>query len=306
MGYQQAARGVLPAACFYVNLLCEDLREKEVGKHQKETIHQNSKEGYYMLTLNNKNILVTGVSRSQGIGAAIARTLALAGANVIVHGYAPYDFAQNYSDADEAYLEELVHELARKNLNLWRLPSSDLSHKNTPEKVIQQAVERLGYINGLVLNHAYSTWVSLGEWSAEDIDAHLSVNVRASMLMIQAFAKQLPRQEEGSITLFTSGQFLGPMIKEIAYAVSKDAVIGLCRQASAALAPQNIRVNCINPGPTDTGYLSGKEYDEVAKQFPRGKWLVPEDAARLVHFLQSDYSRTITGQIITSDAGFSK
>ncbi len=257
-----------------------------------------------MLTLNNKNILITGVSRSQGIGAAIARTLAQAGANVIVHGYAPYDFTQNYSDADEKYFTELAYELEQQNIKLHRLPGSDLSQKDAPEKVIQQAVERVGYINGLVLNHAHSTWVPLGEWSAEDIDAHLSVNVRASMLMIQAFAKQLPEQEEGSVTLFTSGQSKGPMIKEIAYAVSKDAVIGLCRQASAVLAPQRIRVNCINPGPTDTGYLSGDEYDEVARMFPGGKWLVPDDAARLVHFLQSDYARTITGQIITSDAGF--
>jgi 3-oxoacyl-[acyl-carrier protein] reductase len=257
-----------------------------------------------MLKLNNKNILVTGVSRSQGIGAAIARTLALAGANVIVHGYAPYDFTQNYSDADGKYLKELGFELEQQNIQLHRLKGSDLSQKDAPEKVIQQAVERMGYINGLVLNHAHSTWVPLGEWSAQDIDAHLSVNVRASMLMIQAFAKQLPKQEEGSVTLFTSGQFQGPMIKEIAYAVSKDAVIGLCRQASAALAPRKIRVNCINPGPTDTGYLSGDEYDEVARMFPGGKWLVPDDAARLVHFLQSDYARTITGQIISSDAGF--
>lgn len=257
-----------------------------------------------MLTLKNKNILVTGVSRSQGIGAAIAKTLAIAGANVVVHGYAPYDYSQNYSDADEDYLSELTHELQQQNIKLRQLPGSDLSQKDAPEKVIQQATEMLGHINGLVLNHAHSTWVPLGEWSAEDIDAHLSVNVRASMLMIQAFAKQLPKQEEGSITLFTSGQSQGPMIKEIAYAVSKDAVIGLCRQASAALAPHNIRVNCINPGPTDTGYLSGEEYDQVARMFPGGKWLVPEDAARLVHFLQSDYARTITGQIITSDAGF--
>ena len=70
------------------------------------------------------------------------------------------------------------------------------------------------------------------------------------------------------------------MVNEIAYAVSKEAIIGLCKQAAAALASLNIRVNCINPGPTDTGYLAGEDYEAVARLFPAGKWGTPYDAAR--------------------------
>ena len=257
-----------------------------------------------MLSLKSKTILVTGVSRSKGIGAAIARLLASSGANVIIHGYAGYDEQQKYPDANLSFADDLVLEMKTQGIDILKLPSSDLSGKEAPEQVVKQAADIFGSINGLVLNHAYSTWAPFGQWTAEDIDAHMNINVRASMLMIQAFARQLPEGESGAVTLFTSGQYLRPMVKEIPYAVSKDAIICLCKQTATALAPQGIRVNCINPGATDTGYLDGERYESVAKMFPSGKWLVPEDAARLVHFLQSDYSRSVTGEVIASEAGF--
>lgn len=96
------------------------------------------------------------------------------------------------------------------------------------------------------------------------------------------------------------------MVDEIAYAVSKDATIGLCRQFAAALAPSNIQVNCINPGPTDTGYVLDASYAAAARLFPAGRWGMPDDAARLVQFLQSDYSSWITGQVIASEGGFNR
>lgn len=256
------------------------------------------------LSLQGKTILVTGVSRPQGIGAQITRILAENGARVLVHGYARYDAAMGYTDASGQFAEELLRELREKGYEVQALTPSDLSVSGEGPAVIHRAVEAFGPLDGLVLNHAYSTNAPLGEWTEEHIDNHLTVNVRASMMMIQEFSKQLPAGRRGAVTLFTSGQYLGPMTSEIAYAVSKEAIIGLCKQASAALASQNIQVNCINPGPTDTGYLFGEDYEAVARQFPLGKWGMPEDAARLVHFLQSDYSSWITGEVIASEGGF--
>ena len=94
------------------------------------------------------------------------------------------------------------------------------------------------------------------------------------------------------------------MIKEIAYATSKEAIRGLCEQVAIALAPKNIRVNCINPGPTDTGYLEGDAYKEIARMFPSGRWGTPDDAAKLVQFLHSEHAGWITGQLIASEGGF--
>lgn len=254
--------------------------------------------------LTGRKILVTGVSRPSGIGPAIVRMLAEAGASVVFHGFSGYDAELKYGDADLGYAGQLASELAAKGLSAHALPGSDLSAAGEPERVVAAACELLGYLDGLVLNHAYSTCVPIGKWTAEHIDMHLAVNVRAVMLMIQAFAGQLPQGMPGAVTLFTSGQYLGPMTKEIAYAVSKEAILCLCRQAAAALAGQGIRVNCVNPGPTDTGYLTGAEHQAVAELFPAGRWGMPEDAARLVRFLHSDDAAWITGQVIASEGGF--
>lgn len=244
-------------------------------------------------SLDNEKILVTGVSRVSGIGTAISKMLADSGALVAAHGFADYDKEMKYKDADSKPIE---------NENIIHLTSSDLSVKGNPEKAVSEANIALNGLTGLVLNHAYSTNAPIGEWTAEHINMHLITNVTASMMMIQEFAKYA--QNGGCITLFTSGQYLGPMIDEIAYAVSKEAIRGLCSQASAALADKNIRVNCINPGPNDTGYLEGDAYDEVAKCFPSGRWGKPEDAAKLVRFLHSKDAQWITGQTIASEGGF--
>ena len=256
------------------------------------------------LSLAGRTILVTGVSRPGGIGAQIARVLAENGASVLLHGYANYDAEMGYRDQSKSFASELAAELKQKGLLVHALPSSDLSEQNEGVAVIQRATQYADPIDGLVLNHAYSTHALLGEWTEEHILKHLTVNVVSSMMMIQAFAGQLPHDRRGAITLFTSGQYLGPMTSEIAYAVSKEAIIALCRQTSAALASENIQVNCVNPGPTDTGYLFGEDYAAVARQFPLGRWGTPQDAARLVHFLQSDEAQWITGQIIASEGGF--
>lgn len=251
------------------------------------------------LSLKNKNILVTGVSRASGIGVAITKKCVQAGANVIIHGNSQYDLERSYEDASLNFCNDFAQEYKLKALG-----PSDLSAPDEPKKVINNARKICGQLDGLVLNHAYSVNSTIFDCTAENIDNHFNINVRASMLMIQAFAKQINPSKGGVITLFTSGQYLGPMIDEIAYAVSKEAIRGLCVQASTALAKHDIRVNCINPGPTDTSYLSGATYDEVAQMFPSGRWGTPEDAAKLVHFLHSDYAQWITGQTIASEGGF--
>lgn len=256
------------------------------------------------LRVDGRKILITGVSRPSGIGATLARRFLDAGATVAVHGFADYDIKSGYRDARQNATGELAETLAGEGKTIVSLTASDLSRGNAAEFAIAEANEKTGGIDGLILNHAYSTIVPMGKWTSEHIDAHLLVNVRASMLMIQAFAEQIHGEEGGVITLFTSGQYLGPMTSEIAYAVSKDAIIGLCKQVSAALAPKNIRVNCINPGPNDTKYSFGEDYEFVRKLFPAGRWGTPDDTADLALFLHSSYAAWITGQVIASEGGF--
>jgi 3-oxoacyl-[acyl-carrier protein] reductase len=256
-----------------------------------------------IMRLDGQRILITGVSRPSGIGATLARRFAEAGATLAVHGYAPYDLELQYHDAAEDAISKLATAAGGA---VTALTPCDLSQPGAAERVMAEATGALGVLDGLILNHAYSTHSPIGEWTEAHVDAHLLTNVRASMLMLQAFARQADPEKGGVATLFTSGQYLGPMVSEIAYAVSKDAVIGLCKQASAALAAQNIRVNCVNPGPNDTGYLTGEAYAAVAKRFPSGRWGTPDDTADLLLFLHSDYAKWITGQVIASEGGFQR
>lgn len=254
--------------------------------------------------LRGKRILITGVSRPRGIGWTLARRFAQAGAAVALHGYEPYDRAVSKLDSEAAGILRLERELLEAGLQAAALPPGDLTARGEPARVMEAARKALGTLDGMALNHAYSTHAPIGAWTQEHIDAHLLTNVRASMMLVQAFAQQADASRGNAITLFTSGQYLGPMVSEIAYAVSKDAVIGLCKQASAALAEKNIRVNCVNPGPNDTGYMTGEAYDRVARMFPSGRWGTPDDTADLLLFLHSEQGKWLTGQVIASEGGF--
>ena len=255
------------------------------------------------IRLDGQKILITGVSRPLGIGATLAKRLAMTGASVAIHGFSDYDIAVGHQSAMAEGTQLLAKELNERGLKVTPLTSSDLQQPGAAENVVEEATEKLGRLDGLILNHAYSTYGEIGQWTPKHIDPHLLVNLRASMMMIQSFAEQVDQTKDNAITLFTSGQYLSPMVNEIAYCVSKEGVICLCRQTARLLGDRNIRVNCVNPGPNDTGYSFGEDYEKVAKMFPSGRWGAPEDTADLVLFLHSSYGKWITGQVIASDGG---
>jgi len=260
------------------------------------------------IRLDGKKILITGVSRPMGIGATLAKRFAEAGARVAVHGFSDYDMimnmTMNHLTAMPGGTETVAKQLNDLGLDVTVIEPSDLEVPGNAEKVVKEAAAALGGLEGLVLNHTNGESVEFGKWTPEHIDPILHVNVRASMMMIQSFANQADTTKDSAITLFTSGQYLSPMISEIAYCVSKEAVICLSRQSAFALGDKNIRVNCVNPGANDTGYCFEEAYETVAKKHPSGRWGTPDDTADLLLFLHSDYAKWITGQLIASDGGF--
>jgi 3-oxoacyl-[acyl-carrier protein] reductase len=155
----------------------------------------------------------------------------------------------------------------------------------------------------MILNHAYGVYAEIGRWTAEHIDSHLIVNVRAAMMMIQAFAHQADPSKDNAVTLFTSGQYRIIETDLLAYSVSKEATMCLCRGTAQLLGDRGIRVNCINPGCNDTGYCSGEAYEAIAKRHPAGRWGTPDDTADLALFLHSAYAKWITGEVIASHGG---
>ena len=178
---------------------------------------------------------------------------------------------------------------------------ADFADADAPARVVAAARDALGPLDVLVANHARSGHAHLPDVDAEHLDAFLHENVRASILLVKEFADQF-ESESGRVILMTSGQHLGPMARELAYAISKGAIQQATMTLADELAPRGITVNTINPGPTDTGWGIGDE--KPGAQMPFGRWGEPDDAARLISWLCSDDGRWITGQTINSEGGF--
>ncbi len=258
------------------------------------------------LPLRGRTAVVTGVSRRAGIGYATACRLAACGANVFCHHYSPHDQHQPWGADDvEAVLDGVREHLAGGS-SVADL-HSDLTDPGAPEQVLTAAAAKFGTVDALICNHALSgSDGALGELTAGDLDKHWTVNARSSILLAQAFSRQHPSGTPGSIVFLTSGQGLGPMPGEVAYAAAKAALAGITLTIADQLADAGIRVNTVNPGPVDTGYLTDEMWQTVASKFPLGRFGLPDDPARLISWLVTDEASWITGQVISTEGGFAR
>jgi 3-oxoacyl-[acyl-carrier protein] reductase len=252
--------------------------------------------------LRGKVALVTGVGRRRGIGSAICRALAHRGADVYFTYWGDYDRDVS-GNFDEDGLEALREELRGMGVRAEGV-ELDLSLPESPERLLDAVAGRLGPPSILVNNAAYSTRDGFERLDAETLDAHYAVNLRAAALLSVGFARRYPGGPGGRIVNLTSGQSLGPMPNEIAYAATKGAIEAFTVTLAAEVGHRGITVNAVNPGPTDTGWMTERLKRELAARFPAGRVGEPEDAARLVAFLAGDEARWITGQIIHSEGGF--
>jgi 3-oxoacyl-[acyl-carrier protein] reductase len=257
--------------------------------------------------------VVTGVSRRAGIGYAIARRLAALGAGLFLHHYAPHDRDQPWGGdpgGPEAVIAGVTEALAGQGASV-RHQESDLSDPGAPDRLIEVAAAAFGPLDILVCNHARSGGDGpLGTLTAAMLDAHWAANTRSAILLAQAFAAVRGEGEVGGgrpggrIVFMTSGQDLGPMTDEVAYAASKGALASITRTLADQLADQAITLNTVNPGPVDTGYAPPEAHEAVRRHFPQQRWGAPDDPARLIAWLVTDEAAWITGQVINTEGGF--
>lgn len=262
-------------------------------------------------SLRGRTALVTGASRVNGIGAAVARRLAAHGASLVLHHHRPHDVTQPWGADDLHEVFDSIRPHLTPGGRLFELPG-DLEPAAAPADLMTRAVETAGHIDILICNHARSGGDNnLAEITAEELDTHWATNTRSVLLLTQAFAAQHdPQREGGRVIWMTSGQQLGPLRGEIAYGASKAALAGMTLTVSDELADQNILLNTVNPGPVNTGFLdSGNGLDDstleyLRRQSPSGRFAKPDDPARLIAWLVSDAGEWITGQVINSEGGF--
>ncbi len=169
--------------------------------------------------------------------------------------------------------------------------------------MFDRAEGALGPITALVVVHAHDTGGGLTDTTADAFDRHMAVNARATLLLAAEFARRFTGDHgRGRVVTFTSGL---PLVGSIAYAATKGAVEWITVSAAAELAPLGITVNAVNPGPNDTGWMSPDLHARIRSQSPLGRIGHPGDAADLVAFLCSERGGWITGQVLTSDGGWS-
>ncbi|MDQ4044856.1 MAG: SDR family oxidoreductase [Chloroflexota bacterium] len=244
--------------------------------------------------------LVTGATRSIGIGAAICRALAAHGAKVAFTSFTAYD-AEMY-DSDVSEPDRLEAELRGMGIEAVNIPW-DLAPAESLPVLLNMVEEQLGPLSILVNNAAYSTRDGWEALTAEELDRHYQVNARATAMLSVEFCRRFQGESGGRIINFSSGQHLGPMSGELAYAMSKAAIVTFTQSLAPAVMGKGITVNAVNPGVSDTGWITDEIREELMPMMPAGRFGTPEDAARVVAWLASDEAEWITGQVINSEGG---
>ncbi|MEJ7839311.1 MAG: SDR family oxidoreductase [Thermomicrobiales bacterium] len=252
------------------------------------------------LTHTGRNALITGASRLIGIGAATARVLAASGANIVFTHWSQYDREQYGTASGEPEL--LLAELRELGVEAAAI-EVDLSAPDCATTVFDAAESTVGKIDILINNAAHSTRENVNTLTVESLDRHYFVNARASAMLTVEFARRF-RGTHGRVVSFSSGQHLGPMPGELGYIMSKGAIIAFAQSISQDLIKQGITINIMNPGGTDTGWMTPDFLEAARLEHPAKHVGTPEDAARSIAWLTSEEAFWINGQILNSEGFF--
>ena len=247
--------------------------------------------------------IVTGASRQRGIGAAVCRALARAGVDIFFTHWNAYDRKMPWG-AEEDTPTQLQRQLRGMGVRCEHL-MIDLSLIDAPQQIMNAVEPQLGPASILVNNATYDeTKAPFDQLDRPTLDAYYAVNMRGTMLLSVEFARRFSMPSGGRIINLTSGQGRGAMPGKLAYVATKGAIEAFTVTLAAEVAPRGITVNAVDPGPTDTGWMTEAVKEELLPRFPMGRIGQPEDAARLITFLASEDAEWITGQIIRSTGGF--
>ena len=243
--------------------------------------------------LEGKTALVTGAGR--GIGRQIALTLAAEGADVIVNCNASCEQAEKTA--------EEIRKLGRREEVL----QASVADFQACGDMVKKALELFGHIDILVNNAGINIINEFSEFSTEDWDKVVNINLRGQFIMSREVCKLMKKQNYGKIINTASvGGYAGGA-SQIAYYASKGGVVNFTRALASELAPYHVTVNAIGPGVFDTEMTHDSLDGDFAKylegRVPLGRWGKDGELDGALIYFASDASSYCTGQTLYVDGG---
>jgi len=241
--------------------------------------------------LDKKIAVVTGAA--QGIGEAIAMTLAKEGASIAVIDINPDKAGEVAAKIKQMGVDSESYKV-------------DVSNTNEVEETANKIMERFKKIDILVNNAGITKDNLLIRMSEQEWDAVININLKGVFNWTKACGKVMMKQRAGSIINISSVIGLMGNAGQVNYAASKAGVIGITKSIAKELASRNVRVNAVCPGYIKTAMtdkLSEEAKNAILQFIPSKTMGMPQDVANVVLFLASDMSSYVTGETIRVDGG---